>query len=373
MQYNKLTTAFSVIALCLGIYSCSSEQQQQKAKTPKPYKVVQAENKNVVLENFYPASVQGTVSSAVYAKISGYIDKVYVDEGQQVKKGDPLFHLETESLSEQAQSARAQVNVAKVEVQRLEPLVEKKVISEIQLETAKAKLAEKKSNLNSILANIGYATITAPVDGIVGTINYRQGALVGPNTQPLTSVSDIEKVYVYFAMNEKDFLGFVRDVEGENMNEKIQNLPPVKLLLADNSPYSYKGKIETISGNIDEQTGAVSFRASFENPNGILRDGSSGRIITSQHLEKALVVPLQATFEQQGDVFVYKVAENDSVYTNKIHVAAKTDKLLVVGDGLVAGEVVVAEGVNLIRSGSIIQPNLIALDSVIQSFEVKFK
>ncbi|MBD0404565.1 efflux RND transporter periplasmic adaptor subunit [Flammeovirga sp. EKP202] len=362
-----------ILLLSLLVLSCNKDEQTTNKKPIHPYKVVEAEVRDVSYEKSYPASVKGEVSSEVRAKISGYIDAVYVDEGQKVRKGQKLFHIETASLSEEVQTAKAQVEVAEVEVDRLRPLVEKKVISEIQLKTAEARLAEMKSNLNTIYANISYATITSPVNGVVGSINFRQGTLVGPNTESLTEVSDIQNVYAYFSMNERDFLSFTKDVKGKDMEEKIKNLPPVQLKLADGSMYANEGYIVTISGSINQETGSVSFRAKFPNQEGILRDGSSARVIVKNRVTDALVIPYQSTFEQQGQTIVYRVSESDSLYTKKVVSTIKTDKLLVVDEGIQKGDKILAEGVNIVRSGQKIVSKPTTVDEVLETYKATFK
>ncbi|OHX64132.1 efflux RND transporter periplasmic adaptor subunit [Flammeovirga pacifica] len=364
---------FLILLSSFLILSCSENKKVTNTKPSHPYKVVKAEVRNVAYEKSYPSSIRGEVSSEVRAKISGYIDAVYVDEGQKVKKGQKLFHIETASLSEEVQTAKAQVAVAEVEVDRLRPLVEKKVISEIQLKTAEAKLAEMKSNLNTIYANISYATITSPVNGVVGSINFRQGTLVGPNTESLTEVSDIENVFAYFSMNEKDFLSFTKNVKGKDMEERIKNMPNVQLRLADASMYPYEGKIVTISGSINQETGSVSFRAKFPNKEGILRDGSSGRVIVKNEVTDALVIPYQSTFEQQGETIVYRVSDNDSLYTKKVHAVIKTDKLLVIDNGIQKGDRILAEGVNIVNSGQKIISKETTVDEVLETYKAAFK
>ncbi|NLR92151.1 efflux RND transporter periplasmic adaptor subunit [Flammeovirga agarivorans] len=354
-------------------FSCGKKEQKMQTKAPKKYKVVAVEQRDISYTKSYPTSIRGEVSSEVRAKISGYIDAVYVDEGQEVKKGQKLFHIETASLSEEAQTAKAQVDAAQVEVERLKPLVEKKVISEIQLKTAEAKLAQTKSNLNTIYAQIGYATITSPVNGVVGSINFRQGTLVGPSTPSLTEVSDIKNVFAYFSMNEKDFLAFTKNVKGNTMEDRIQNMEAVTLQLADGSDYTHQGKIVTISGSIDQNTGSVSFRAKFPNPEGILRDGSSGRVILKNEMEDALVIPFQSTFEQQGQTLVYRVSETDSLYTKKIESSIKTGKLLVVEGGIKKGDQILAEGVNIVRSGQKIIADATSVEDVLNTYSTQFR
>ena len=227
---------------------------------------------------------------------------------QKLRKGQTLFRLETQSLSQDAAAAKANVNAAQVEVNKLKPLVEKNIISGVQLETAKARLAQAQSSYNSVVANIGYATIKSPVDGYVGAIPFREGALISPSSQvPLTTVANIDKIFAFFSMNEKDYLDFIENNEGNTIDEKIKNLPKVRLLLANGSLYDQEGTIETINSQVNPTTGTVSFRAVFENPARLLSSGYSGRIQLPNTYENATVVPESSTYERQGVTYVYKV------------------------------------------------------------------
>lgn len=375
---NKYLIPFIAIGLMLSVTACKDSGENSGAAAQgggqaMPYPVVKVERRDITTFNRYPASLEGEVSSEVRPKISGYIREVLVDEGEKVKKGQILFKLETESLNQDAAAAKANVNAAQVEVNKLKPLVEKNIISPVQLETAKAKLEQAKSNYNSIAANIGYANVKSPVDGVVGSINYRKGALATPqDPKPLTRISSIAKVYAYFSMNEKDFLNFLQKAEGETQEEKIKNLPPVKLLLANGEEYSKKGTIETISGDIDPQTGTVTFRALFDNSSGLLRNGSSGTVLVPQNYDNALVIPAVSTFEQQGKKLVYKV-QNDSLASHAVEVEDEAGKLYVIGDGVEEGETILAKGVSKVRPGMKIKPQPVAMDSILNSFDTVFK
>ena len=231
-----------------------------------PFQVTTIPQKTVTGYTSYPTRIEGVNNSEVRAKISGYITEVLVDEGQKVRKGQTLFKLETQSLNQDAAAAKANVNAAQVEVDKLKPLVEKNIISNVQLETAKARLQQARSTYNSIVANIDYGNIKSPVDGFVGAISLSKGSLVSPSSQePLTTVSDISEVYAFFCMNEKEYLDFIQNAEGKNIEEKINNLPKVTLILANGSTYEKRGTIETINSQVNANTGSISFRAVFEN------------------------------------------------------------------------------------------------------------
>lgn len=352
--------------------SCEKQKQQQQTST-LPYPVVKVAKKSIINYKQYPVTIEGEVNSEIRPKVSGYVKNVLIKEGQKVKQGQLLFKLETQSLSQDAEAAKAVVNTALVEVNKLKPLVEKNIISPVQLETAKANLAQAKSTHNSIIANINYANIKSPVNGFVGSINYRKGALVSAQSaMPLTKVASIKSVYAYFSMNEKEFLNFITSADGATMEEKIKKLPPVKLLLANGKEYGQKGVIETIAGDINQQTGTISFRAKFDNKAGLLRNGSSGTILIPQEYNDALVIPSESTFERQGKIYAYTVS-NDSLAEKIIEIEAQVGKLYVIKSGLTTEQTILAKGLNKVRSGTKIKPVLKPLDSIVNSFDTVFK
>ncbi len=358
------------------LLGCQDKQQTPggRAAQPVPIPVVEVPLKTVTAYSTYPVSVEGTVSSAVRAKVAGYVTSVLVDEGERVRKGQTLFTLETQSLTQDAGAARANIDAAKVEVEKLKPLVQKGIISEVQLETAEARLAQAVANHNSITASIGYATIKSPIDGFVGAINFRQGALASPaDPLPLTTVSDIDDVYAFFSLNERDYLDFLQGTTGMTLVEKIRNFPPVELELVNGETYEEKGKIGTVTGQVNRSTGTVSFRATFPNPNHILMHGNSGRIRVPHIYEDVRVVPATATFEQQGIVYVYKVLGDTVVITNPIEVVDRVNNLIIVRSGLEPGDKIAAQGTGKLRDNSPVRAQPVPFDSIANSLKVVFK
>ncbi|HBC04281.1 MAG TPA: efflux RND transporter periplasmic adaptor subunit [Aequorivita sp.] len=371
---HSLPIALGILLLFSSCGDDKSAQQAQMAQQAPTLPVVSIPTKTVTAFTTYPASIEGIVNSQVNAKISGYITDVLVDEGQKVRKGQTLFRLETQTLSQDAAAARANVNAAQVEVDKLKPLVEKNIISNVQLETAKAKLQQAKSGYNSIAANIDYGNIKSPVDGYVGSINLRKGALVSPSSQvPMTTVSDISKVYAYFSMNEKEYLDFIQNAEGKDIEEKIKKLPKVQLLLANGSLYEEEGTIETINSQVNANTGSISFRAVFDNPSRILTNGNSGKIKIPKVYTDAVVVPQEATYEQQGSIYVYKVGEDGMATSTKIETTAEVGNLYVVASGLQKGDKIVAKGANKLRGNSKINPQEMPFDSIAKPIEKVFR
>lgn len=374
MKTLKLPLVVSLTLLALFMSCGDNKEQVQHAPQAMPYPVITIPSETVTAYTTYPTSLQGIVDSEVRAKTSGYITEVLVDAGQKVKKGQTLFKLETQSLSEDAGAAQANVNAAQVEVNKLKPLVEKNIISSVQLETAKAKLAQAQSGYNSIAANIGYSTIKSPVDGFIGSINFREGALISPTSQkPLTTVADIDKIYAFFSMNEKDYLNFITTNEGGTLEERITNLPKVRLILANGNLYDQEGTIETINPQVDPSTGTVSFRAVFNNSNHLLSSGYSGRIQLPKLYTNATVIPAMSTYERQGVTYVYKVQGDTIANSASITILDRVDNIIVVKDGIQPGDKIVAKGVGKLRDKTPIIPQPASFDSIVKGLDKVFK
>lgn len=371
---NLKSTVLGLMAIALSSCGKAPGNQQAAQRPPATFPVAVISPKTVTGHQEYPTNIEGIVNSDVRPKVSGYIQKVYVDEGEKVKKGQVLFKLETQSLSQDASAAKAKINVAQVEVNKLIPLVEKNIISPVQLETAKANLAQAKANYSSIVANIDYATVKSPVDGYVGTINFREGSLVSPSDKtPLTTVTDIKQVYAFFSLNEADYLDFLKSTKGKTLEEKVANFPPVTLILANGETYPETGTIQTSSGQINQSTGTVNFRAVFDNPNQMLTNGNSGTISIPSTYGNAIVIPQEATYEQQGHVMVFKLGKNNTVKASLIAIKATINNLYVVKTGIKTGDTIVATGVGKLKTDMPITPKEVAFDSIIKPIKVLFK
>ncbi|MDE5416568.1 efflux RND transporter periplasmic adaptor subunit [Labilibaculum sp. DW002] len=354
-----------------AISSCNNPQNHQTAQGPMPFPVQSAERNDVTVYNQYAANIEGEQNIQIRPKVDGFVDKIYIDEGSQVKKGQLLFKLSAETLNQQANAARANMGVAKaqvvaaqVEVDKVTPLVEKNIISPIQLKTANSKLNAAQAQLIAAEAqyqnakeNLAYTIIKSPVDGIVGSLPYKEGSLVGRSeTQPLTTVSSINNVYAYFTLNEKQLLQFNRQLNGNSIASKIKELPEVELILADGVTYDHKGRIETINGMVNPRTGSISYRAIFPNPSNLLRSGISGKVKMSSTINDVILLPQKATYELQGKRFVYLVGKENKVQAKEVLVSASVDEKFIVQNGLNAGETFVIDGLIKLREGMLIQP-----------------
>ena len=370
--------------VALVIVSCGQKQQSGApggaAGQVKEYPVIAVTSQSTELFKDYPTKLEGQQTVEIRSKITGYIDKIMVDEGALVKKGQVLFRLNANDLQASVRSAEASVKVAEADVnsaainlEKTKPLVEKNIISKFELEsvasTLKAKeaqLAQAKANLENAKANLQYTAITSPADGTIGTFPYRVGSLVSStNTEPLTTVSNTAKMYAYFSLNEKDFLTLTKGLEGKNLQEKFTKLPEVSLILADNSVYEKSGRIETASGLIDQTTGAINIRATFSNTEGLLRSGGSGLVRIPQFINSAIIIPQKATYELQGKYFVYLVGPDNKVHNSEIEVLTGNLKdSYVVTSGLNAGDKIVFEGIASLRNEMEIKPKLVEVGSL---------
>ena len=330
----------------------------------------------------FTASLEGTKDIEIRAQVDGYLDRIYVDEGAIVRKGQELFHIDSRSYTEQLNTAKAGLATAKanlanaqINVTKLTPLVQNNVISEVQLKTAQAAYDAAAANVEQAQAmvhaaeiNLGYTTVRAPVDGYIGRIPLKTGSLVGRTTvEPLTVVSELKEVYAYFSMSENDFLRFKNQVTGKTMEEKIKNIPPVELVLSDGNAYPHKGKIQTVAGQFDQNTGAISFRAVFPNPEKLLRSGNTGRIRIAQLDSNALIIPQESTYEVQDKVFVFAVADSNKVSSKPIVITGKTSGYYFVDSGVSVGDKIVFTGLGNLSDGMMIVPKPISMDSLLKA------
>ena len=358
--------AMSLLLVSALLFSCQENKVQQVVPE---YAVMAIEEEPVVVKNSFPALISGDTDAEVRSNVSGAIVKKHVDEGDIVKKGDLLFEIDHAPYQADYNMALANVNAAKVGVETAEltavnktNLCEKGIISEYekkladnQLASAKAQLEQAEARLQTAKINLDYSYIKSPNDGVVGSIPFSVGSLVGPSTAtPLTTVSQIDVVTADFSINEKLMLYYTQK---GGVKDILKYMPEVELKLADGTMYEHKGKIVSVAGSIDTKTGAANMSADFDNPAKILRSGATGTIYIPREIANARLVPQSATFEMQDKKFVYVF--NDSITEMR---EIKVDNLTyeqnyIVTDGLELGEVIVIEGVgSSVKNGMKIKP-----------------
>ena len=375
MKFNALSTgsvALMMLASAALLPSCSKSGQQMPQGQAPAIATITLSPENADLQTTFPATIKGKTDIDIRPQVTGFITKVHVDEGQRVRKGQVLFTLDQGQFNAAVDQARAAVNSAQtaVNTQQLtvdnkKALLDKNIISDYEyqmalnsLSQAKAQLANAKAALVTAQKNLAYTTVTSPSDGVVGTIPNREGSLASPSSaQPLTTVSENSQVYAYFSLTEKDLLNLVG--EGERTVEAaIKSMPEVSLRLSDGTMYPLTGKVATVSGVIDNNTGSSSVRALFANPQGVLRSGGTGQIIMPNLKENVIVIPQKATFELQDRRFVYVVNDSNKVASTPIVIDPVNDgKNFVVLSGLKAGDRIAVEGVGTkLSDGMTINP-----------------
>lgn len=364
--------------------SCGSKSNKM-GEASNDFAVETIQTTTADLKTSYPATIKGMQDIEIRPKVSGYLVKLLVDEGATVRKGQPLFLIDSEQYRATVKAAKAQIRVCraniatqKLTVDNKRMLFKQNIISSYDLKMAEntlasyeAQLAAAEAQLQSAQDNLRWCTVTSPADGVVGSIPYRVGSLVsGQSAEALTTVSNISKMYVYFSMTEKQLLALTREAGG--VNAAIKKMPAVSLVLSDGTTYNQSGTISTVSGVIDPSTGSVQMRATFDNAQHILRSGGTGSILIPTHASDAIMVPQSATFDVQDKKFVYVVNADKTVATREITVLPQNNgQTYVVASGLRAGERIVVDGVNQLKNGQKINPITLAQLKANQAKEQK--
>lgn len=371
-QLNNVKSVLILFTLSVALISCKSSPDQAVAAPPPPVLPVSMVNQSTETTFIeYPASIQGAVDIDVRPQVSGYLQSVLVNEGAFVSAGQTLFKINENPYREALNNAKASLHAAEaailnaqLEVDKLTPLVQNKVVSEFQLKTAKtaykiaqANAEQARASVASAKINLGYTNVKATVSGYIGRIPKKQGSLVSPTDQTaLTQLSDIHEVHVYFALAENDFNSFNTNYPGKSPADRIKHLPAVELVLADNSIYPIKGKIDMIDGQFDKNTGAITLRASFPNASGTLRSGNTGKLRLGLKHDDAILIPQSATVEMQDKVFVFALNKGNKVSKMPITVIGKSGNNYLIKDGVKSGDQIVLSGLDRLQEGQVITP-----------------
>lgn len=363
---NGITHLGMLIGLS-AVISCSSVTDPNRLSENNikdVYSVIHPVVMDTCYATDYVANIQAVQHVKIKARVSGYLEKIHVDEGQKVKKGQLLFSIdsqqyEAELLRTEAilKSTIADVKSAEVELKNVEELVQSNVVSERELEIARAKLEalqakveEARSNKACALLNLSYAQVKAPFDGIVDRIPNKKGSLIEEGTW-LTTISDNRRVYVYFNVSEKEYL----DIMTEQRNGE-----EVSLLLVNNTLYPHKGKIEAIESEADNTTGNIAFRASFPNPELLLKHGFTGKVRIKTKVPNALIIPQVATVESQDKMYVYQVGEDHIVKRKAVVPIHRLPHLYLLKGGLTPSDIILYEGLQEVKEGNKVETELIS-------------
>ena len=365
----KSFLSLSVIAFLL--IGCGNNTAEVPPSAPAILPILSITPSVATTEAEFPAAIQGTVDVEIRPQVSGTLDQIFIDEGAYVTKGQSLFKINDRPYREQLNNALGSLNAAKaaavnaqLEVEKLTPLVQNKVVSDYQLKSAKAGLSIAKANVEQASAlvgtaqiNLGYTLIKAPVSGFIGRLPKKQGSQITQgDPEALTTLSDIKEVYAYFSLGENDFINFKSQYQGQTIHDKLKKIPPVSLVLSDNSVYAESGRVDMVDGQFDKTTGAITLRATFPNSKGLLRSGNTGKVKLSIQHKNSLLVPQNATMEIQDKVFVFLVDQKNTVTKQPVTIGGKSGTDYLITEGIKSGDRIVAKGFESLPDGAVIVP-----------------
>jgi membrane fusion protein (multidrug efflux system) len=366
----KFLFRLPLVLIWVVLIACSKSGSSD-APVVSEFPVTQVIRKDTVLFHQYVVDIHAVRNVEIRARVQGYLDFIYVDEGQFVKAGQLLFKINDEEYKAEEARARAAVNSAiaeeqsmQLEVERVSILVEKNVVSQTELrlakakvEMAKAKVEEEKSHLLKAKIRYAHTSIKAPFDGVVDRIPFKIGSLINEG-HLLTTLFDSDFVYAYFRVSEKEYLEYIKSHPDDRRSDNVE------LIQADGNFHPKAGKIETLEGEFDTSTGTIAFRAKFPNPQHILKHGSSGKIRLSNSIENALLIPQKATFEIQDKTFVYLVDKDNKLKVRSFVPGSRLSYYYIVESGLNEGDRIIYEGIKEARDGMQIKPYTVLSDSV---------
>lgn len=376
-SYLPFTLFFLALAFLQACTSSTGRENPAAALQSLP--VITLDTKPVTTYQEFSASLEGSNDIEIRPQVNGQLMAIHVDEGAFVRKGQPLFKINDREYTQLLNNAEASLAAAKanlahaqIEVAKLTPLVANHVISEVELESAKAAQLAAEANVSQAEAmvenariNLDYTVVRAPADGYIGRIPFKTGSLVNPtNPVALTVLSEIENVFVYFSMSESEFLRFKEDVPGGSIAEKIDSLPPVELILADGSRYPEKGYVELVSGQFDSSVGSITFRAVFPNDQKLLRSGNTGKLRMPRLRTDVITIPQEATFALQDKIFVFTVGNDNTVSSKPIVVSGRSGTDYLVTGGVRPGDRIVYSGLDRLQEGVAINPLPVSTDSL---------
>lgn len=369
---QNIIIAGLLLVSAYALQSCgNSEKNKQHQNEAVQAEVITLQPTEAILDQTFPASLQGKDNIQLRPQISGYIDKIYVDEGAFVKAGQPLFRINASVYREQKNTAlaslamaKSQLAAAQLELDKYKVLTENKVVADFQYQKAKtnydnalAAVKQQQTLVASADVNLGFSEVKAPVSGYIGRIPNRLGALVGPNdAQPLTTLSQVSEIYAYFSLPENEILKINASRPGANLLEKLKSFRDITLLLADGNPYNHAGKIDMMDGQFDATTGSVMLRASFPNPESLLRTGNTGRIVLKTFENNVFKIPLPATYEVQDKLFVGLLDSAGKMERVALKNYTKSGDFYIVKSGFRPGDRIVANELASIPENSIIKP-----------------
>lgn len=353
--------------------SCAPGNQQAQNTSAPGVQVAIVNQTDAVVYTEYPAKIEGQTDVEIRSQVNGILEKILVEEGAYVEKGNPLFQIDTRPFQEEYNNAqgellaaKANVATAKIEVKKLTALVQNKVVSPYQLQTAQAAYDAAAAHEKQALAKagnaritLGFATIKAPVSGYIGRLGKKTGSLVAPSdSEPLSYLSDNREVHAYFSVGEADFVAFKDGLKGSSISEKLKNTSAVTMVLSGGTGYPQTGKLDMVDAAFDKSTGAITLRATFPNKEGLLRSGNSGRIKLGLKQSGVIEVPQAATFEMQDKTFAFIVDQSNQTRQVALTISGSIGNTYYISGGLKPGDRLVLKGLESLKDGMPVKPEI---------------
>ena len=347
---NRIALSTGLLAL-MCLIGCTSNTTQPKEDTGT-FTVTNPAVIDTSVSKEYVSQIKSLRNIEIRALEKGFLQNIYVDEGQFVKAGQLLFRIVPKMYEADMQKAQAETKAAEIELQNTKLLSDKNVVSKNELAMAKAKLDQAKAEMSLAKFHLSATEIRAPFSGTIDRIPKKLGSLIDEG-ELLTSLSDNTQMFAYFNVSEPEYLNYQTDLKDRGDKK-------VGLLLANNQPLKYKGDVETIESEFDSETGNIAFRAKFPNPDKLLKNGETGKVRMTVPLKNALVIPQKATYEIQDKVYVFVVDKNNAVHSKNITISSEMPDLYVVGSGLAVTDKILLEGVQTVKDDDKIQYKFIA-------------
>ena len=356
MKYLNLFTSVLWGAVIL-FPGCNTEKGRNVQSNTDTYKVEIVSRSDATVYTLFPVQIQSENDVAIYPRATGYIRKIHVKEGDNVIKGSPILQIDDSEYVQTVNATKAAYDNALLEVTKLKPLVEKDIISPLQLKTAESNAQAALAAYENAKINLSYTLIVSPVSGVIGRITLREGSLLTAGiATPITTVASTGNVFAYFSFDEKNLLQLANaDGTRTSLKQMVANLPPVELSLATGQIYEYKGKIELGSSLIDPTTGSLQMKGIFPNPEAVLHSGSTGTLRIPAIYKNAIIIPQRATFDIQDKKMTFTVDADNIVRATNIKVLNNTSDSFIIDEGLNEGARIVLDGVGKVKDGDRIE------------------
>lgn len=356
---KKIPIFIGLIAMLFAIGCDSHKEENHEART---YQVTTPVFKDTSITKEYLAQIHSIRHIELRAMEKGYLQKISVDEGDEVKKGQKMFQIMPNIYQAELQKSKAEAEAASIEYDNTKLLSDSDVVSPNELALAKANFDKAKAEVNLAQTHLGFTGVSAPFDGIMDHLHVREGSMLEEG-ELLTTLSDNSEMWVYFNVQESEYLDYIMGADRDKQKE-------VELLLANNKKFNQPGIVETIEGEFDNETGNIAFRATFPNPDGILRHGETGNILMKIPLQHALLIPQKATFEVLDKKYVFVIDENNVLRQKEIKIGSEIQHLFVVKSGLGPKDKILLEGIRLVKNGEKIKYDLVDPEKVISGLDM---